>query len=81
MTTLKFKTNINCGGCISAVTPFLNSENKISHWEVNTNEPDKTLTVEGENITSEEVQQLVQEAGFKAEAKEDKKGLFGKLFG
>ncbi len=24
MNTYKFKTNINCGGCIAGVTPFLN---------------------------------------------------------
>jgi copper chaperone len=26
MKTLQFKTNINCGGCIKAVTPTLNQQ-------------------------------------------------------
>ncbi|MDX5347844.1 MAG: heavy-metal-associated domain-containing protein [Hymenobacteraceae bacterium] len=78
MKTLKFKTNINCGGCVSSVTPFLNNDKNISHWEVDTNNPEKILTVQGENVTADEVKALVNEAGFKAE---EKKGLFGKMFG
>ena len=29
MEKLKFKTNINCGGCVAKVTPFLNAETSI----------------------------------------------------
>ena len=29
MKTIKFKTNINCGGCISKVTPFLNKQEGV----------------------------------------------------
>lgn len=29
---LKFKTNINCGGCIEKVTPFLNEVAGEGHW-------------------------------------------------
>lgn len=65
--TLKFKTNINCGGCVAKVTPFLNDENGICHWEVDTTNKDKILSVHSEGITEEEVIQKVQEAGFKIE--------------
>jgi copper chaperone CopZ len=65
--TLKFKTNINCGGCVAKVTPFLNDENGICHWEVDTTNKDKILSVHSEDITEEEVIQKVQEAGFKIE--------------
>lgn len=67
MKTLKFKTNIKCGGCISAVTPHLNAEGNIEKWQVDTADPNKILTVEGENITPQEVQQAVQKAGYQAE--------------
>ena len=77
MKTLTFKTNINCGGCIATVKPFLDNASNIKSWEVDTNQSDKILTVKGDNITETEVTQLVQQAGFKAEPK---KGLFGKLF-
>lgn len=64
---LKFKTNINCGGCVAKVTPFLNDADGICHWEVDTTNKDKILSVHSEGITEEEVIQKVQEAGFKIE--------------
>ena len=65
--TLKFKTNIKCGGCISTVTPFLDNTNGIQHWEVDTVNKDKILTVQVDGITEDVVIQKVQEAGFKIE--------------
>ncbi len=65
--TLKFKTNINCGGCLAKVTPFLNNADGICHWDVDTANKDKILSVNSEGITEEEVIQKVQEAGFKIE--------------
>ena len=41
MNTLKFKTNINCNGCIAKVTPSLNGAGGIENWEVDTNNPQK----------------------------------------
>ena len=65
--TLKFKTNINCSGCVEKVTPFLNDANGICHWDVDTTNRDKILSVHSEGITEEDVIQKVQEAGFKIE--------------
>lgn len=65
--TLKFKTNINCGGCVAKVTPYLNDAEGICHWEVDTNNKEKILSVHSEGITQEEVIQKVQNAGFKIE--------------
>ncbi|MFN7118441.1 MAG: heavy-metal-associated domain-containing protein [Saprospiraceae bacterium] len=61
---LKFKTNINCGNCVRTVTGFLNEVKGIEKWEVDTNNPDKILTVEGDEVTVEEVVAAVEEAGF-----------------
>ncbi|GAB2960425.1 hypothetical protein GCM10027048_30180 [Hymenobacter coalescens] len=66
MNTLKFKTNINCGGCVKAVTPTLNGEKSIENWQVDTANPDKILTVTCD-LNSDEVVELVEKAGFKAE--------------
>ena len=66
MKTLKFKTNIKCGGCIAAVTPHLNKLDGIK-WEVDTANPDKILTVEVENLSPEEVISKIKEAGYTAE--------------
>lgn len=67
MQTLKFKTNINCGGCIKAVTPTLNGEKAIQTWQVDTTNPDKMLTV-ATDLNAEQVLALVESAGFKAQA-------------
>jgi copper chaperone len=67
MKTLKFKTNINCSGCIRSVTPFLDNEKEIAHWEVDTVNPDKILTVSTSTLTADEVEEVVKKAGYKAE--------------
>ena len=67
METIRLKTNIKCGGCVATVTPFLNQTVGEGNWKVDTQNPDKVLTVTTEEATPETVQQAVQQAGFKAE--------------
>ncbi len=67
MDKFSFKTNINCNGCKSAVTPFLDKESRISGWEVDTDSPEKILTVEVENIDSNEIIELITSAGYRIE--------------
>ncbi|OFZ65638.1 MAG: hypothetical protein A3D92_24980 [Bacteroidetes bacterium RIFCSPHIGHO2_02_FULL_44_7] len=64
---LQFKTNINCGGCVATVTPFLNAAEGIESWEVDTTHKDKILSVNSKGITAQEVIQIVQSAGYKIE--------------
>jgi copper chaperone len=68
MKTLQFKTNINCGGCIKAVTPILNQQAGAGNWQVDTANPDKILTVTSDKLTSAEVVQAVEQAGFEIQA-------------
>jgi len=63
----QFKTNINCGGCIATVTPFLDDAKGIAEWKVDTANKDKVLTVKSEGITEAEVVNIVKKAGFKIE--------------
>ncbi|WP_373549608.1 heavy-metal-associated domain-containing protein [Haliscomenobacter sp.] len=67
MESLKFKTNINCGGCVKAVTGFLNEVKGISKWTVDTQNPDKILSVEGDGVDVELVLEAVKDAGFEIE--------------
>ncbi len=69
MTTLQFNTNINCGNCIKSVTPFLNALESIEAWEVDTDNPEKVLTVNTEETAATveaAVLDALQKAGFKA---------------
>lgn len=65
--TLKFKTNINCMGCVSKVTPELDKLTAIENWEVDIRNKDKLLTVEASSDKESEVIAAVEKAGFKIE--------------
>ncbi|NVO84217.1 heavy-metal-associated domain-containing protein [Hymenobacter terrestris] len=65
MNTLRFNTTINCANCVRAITPTLNGEKAISSWQVDTENPNKILTVSGD-LSAEQVVALIQEAGFEA---------------
>ncbi|MDD3458164.1 MAG: hypothetical protein PHO74_01620 [Weeksellaceae bacterium] len=66
MKILKFKTNVNCDGCVAGLRPFMNRIENIN-WSVETQNPDKILTVETEEVTEEEIIKAVSKAGFKIE--------------
>lgn len=64
---LKFKTNINCGGCVKAVTPHLDKAEGILKWNVDTANENKVLTVFSNEISPEKVMEVVKKAGFTIE--------------
>jgi len=64
--TLQFKTNLNCGGCVSKVQADLDQAAGAANWKVDTDNADKILTVQGD-VTEEQVVNIVKSKGFKAE--------------
>lgn len=64
MITLYFTTSINCGGCVAAVTPYLQTLSFITSWDVDTDNPQKILTVTGNNLQQEEIIAIIEKAGF-----------------
>jgi len=72
-----YKTNINCGMCLSTVTPHLNDLKEVKEWSVDLSSKDKILTVKADDLKSDVIIKAVEAAGFKAEKKG---GLFSKLF-
>lgn len=67
METYKFKTTINCGSCVKAVTPHLNKLEGVEEWNVDTNNPDKVLEVKTTSLDAQQIKSTVEKAGFKAE--------------
>lgn len=65
--TLQFKTNLNCGGCVSKVKSDLDNADRICEWNVDTANADKILTVKSEGITEDEIVNIIKSKGFKAE--------------
>jgi copper chaperone len=67
MEILKFKTNVTSSQEVSALSPFLNEESAISRWKLDTESPDKVLSVSGHELDPQRVKNLVEKAGYKAE--------------
>ncbi|MGM0945655.1 MAG: heavy-metal-associated domain-containing protein [Bacteroidota bacterium] len=67
MKTLKFKTNIQCTNCLSKVSPKLNEQSGINNWEVNLEDPQRTLSVQTESLEAADIKKAVLRAGFIAE--------------
>jgi hypothetical protein len=53
MKQLQFSTTINCASCVRAVSPSLNAILGEGNWNVDTQTPDKILTVLQDNISQQ----------------------------
>ncbi|WP_207434838.1 heavy-metal-associated domain-containing protein [Sabulibacter ruber] len=67
MELLKFKTNLPNQEAVAKLAPLLEEEKGISRWEVDTDSADKILSVSGENLNPQSIENAVAQAGFKAE--------------
>ena len=67
MHTLKFKSNINCTGCLSKVRPVLDEEKGIHQWNVDLDHEDRILTVEVKDLNPIAVEKTVEKVGFNLE--------------
>ncbi|MCB9304670.1 MAG: hypothetical protein H6566_28885 [Lewinellaceae bacterium] len=67
MDKMQFKTNINCGGCLAKVKPFLDEAEGIEKWEVDLQSEDRILTVEVCELPATEVEGILKKAGFNGE--------------
>ena len=67
METLKFKTNIQCGGCIATVTPHMDKLCGIGNWDVDTIHAEKKLTIRADHLLASEVIAALKAAGYRAE--------------
>ena len=64
METMRFKTNLKCGGCIKAITPGLESMKSIDSWSVDLENPDKILEVSAIQDISEQIIDSIKKAGY-----------------
>ncbi|MGE5356047.1 MAG: hypothetical protein ACM3PT_07380 [Deltaproteobacteria bacterium] len=67
MSTFKFKTSINCNGCIIKAKRVLDTP-EIENWNVDVDNPEKILTVETKILEQAEIIQKLNKIGFLAEA-------------
>ena len=67
MSEAKFKTTIQCNGCLSKVTPKLNEILKEQSWSVDLESDDRILTVNDNNVSDDAVVSAVKSVGFEIE--------------
>jgi copper chaperone len=66
METVKFKTNIKCDACVAKVTPGLNESVGEGNWNVDLQDPERTLSIRGD-IEEAELIHVLGTAGYRAE--------------
>lgn len=68
-TKLKFKTNLNCGGCVSKVQADFDETVGKDKWQVDIAHPEKTLTVQVDSseVSVEKITEIVKSKGFTIE--------------
>ncbi|WP_187264675.1 copper chaperone [Pontibacter beigongshangensis] len=69
MEIIKFKTNVESQEALSKVAPYLDKEESISKWSIDTESTDKILSVSGTNLDAQTIKQIIKQAGFRAEIK------------
>lgn len=67
MSEAKFKTTIQCNGCLSKVTPKLNEILKEQSWSVDLESDDRILAVNDDNVSDDAVVSAVKSVGFEIE--------------
>lgn len=66
--TFQFKTSINCAGCVAKVSPILNQLTGVDSWSVDTENPDKVLTVQSQGASVDDITAAIQKIGFSIES-------------
>jgi short-subunit dehydrogenase len=61
---LIFKTNIRYMKDVHKIAPYLRGEQKIRRWNVDLGDIDKVLRIEAEELSTGQVQILVNQAGY-----------------
>lgn len=64
MSTLKFRTNIQCSGCLAKVKPVLDAETQIDQWQVDLQSADRILSVDTTALTPADISHILDGVGF-----------------
>jgi len=59
----KFTTNINCGKCMMAVTPYMEQVEGLQSWDVDLKSSERTLTIRG-NAEKAHLAEALSKAGY-----------------
>jgi copper chaperone len=66
MKSIQFKTNLKCNGCVDAIRPNIEAIKEIKSWRVFLDVQEKTLEVDYDTISENEISVAIQNAVTKA---------------
>ena len=64
MEILKFKTDIKAEADVAKIKPLLDKDSAISNWHLDTNSEENILSISGENVNPQHIENLLKEVGF-----------------
>ena len=64
MESIKVKTNLHCDGCIDKIEPHFNHSINIHKWTVDLQDPGKTISIEGHDLSKQLVNKLLSQEGY-----------------
>jgi copper chaperone len=67
MEILKFKTDIKAEADVAKIKPLLDKEGTISNWSLDTDSEENILSLSGENINPQHIENLLKGVGFTSE--------------
>lgn len=66
MKDAKYRSTIQCSGCIAKVTPVLDELAGKGQWTVDLGNPSKTLTIQPD-VPAEKIREALAQVGYQAE--------------
>lgn len=67
MVPISFQTDLHCGGCVSKIEAGLNKLPGMDRWEVDLQHEQRLLSVWGQEIDPQAVQEVLESCGFEAQ--------------
>ncbi len=67
MEQIKLKTNLSCKHCVMKVEPVLKAEQGIVSYNIDLENPDKTLTIESNGANIDQLIKDFEKVGYLAE--------------
>lgn len=63
----RFKTSLNCGNCVAKVKKNLDNLLGENEWKVDTDNPDKVLSINETEVNEQQIIDAVEAIGFDIE--------------
>ncbi len=67
MEAITLSTDLHCDSCVNKLSPILNDDPSIQHYDIDLDHPEKLVTIRGDSLNSVELISMFEHAGFHAQ--------------